>query len=249
MKLRKSLPVEFQRRLLVVSTKAYRRYLLHSLSKIHADLFGVVEEWVAPGMTVWDVGANCGMFTFPAAIKAGAGGRVFSFEPDLSCATLMKESQQWRRADEGMVVLCPWAISDKNGTTSFSISSYRTAANSLAGFGRFSSGGRLVTVPTFTLDCMLEILPPPDLVKVDVEGAEHLVLRGADGVFGKCRPVLVIEVSSGAVGEEIENFLRNHSYVWRGAVASIGKDFINRGMPSSDIVAVPSESPVAGRKV
>jgi FkbM family methyltransferase len=189
------------------------------------------------------------MFTFPAAIKAGAEGRVFSFEPDLSCVMLMKESQRWRHSAESVVVLCPWAISDQNGTTSFSISSYRTAANSLAGFGRFSAGGSLVTVPTFTLDRMLEILPSPDLVKIDVEGAEHLVLRGSHSVFEKSRPVLVIEVSGGAVGEEIENFLRKHFYVWRAAVASIGRDFVSCGLPSSDIVAVPSESPLLGHKV
>jgi FkbM family methyltransferase len=241
MKLKKRLPDSFGSRTVCVSTSAYRRYWYKSLSALHDDLLSVVDRWVTPGMTVWDVGANCGLFTFPAAIRSGPSGQVFAFEPDLNCVKLIEESLSFRLRQESRVVLCPWAVADRSGIVSFELSAYRSAANSLVGYGRFAKGGRRVDVPAFSLDSLLGPLPSPDLVKVDVEGAEHLVLRGATSLFRDVRPTLVIEISGGEVGEETEDFLRSHAYAWRPACAAGGASFLEKGFPASEIVAIPKE--------
>ncbi len=51
-------------------------------------------------------------------------------------------------------------------------------------------------VPTLTLDSLLHSFSPPQLIKIDVEGAEELVLQGATKVLTVCRPSVYLEVGS-----------------------------------------------------
>ena len=239
--LSKKLPPKYHNRRVLVSTKAYRRYYLHSLTSIHADLFQSVEEWIRPGDTVWDVGANCGIFTYAAAVLAGEKGRVIAIEADVQCASLIDRSRKYRLAGEAPVVLCPFAVSESSGTVQFQLSAYRTAANSLSGFGRFESGGIQLEVPVFSLDSLREGLPAPTVIKIDVEGAEHLVLRGCIETLRQCRPVLVCECTGGETGVAIVNLLREVGYAWRSMTANDTTPFTQDQITSSDIVALPKE--------
>lgn len=239
--LSKKLPQRFNNRRVLVSTKAYRRYYTNSLTAIHADLFQSVEDWIRPGDTVWDVGANCGIFTYAAAVLAGAKGRVIAIEADVQCASLIDRSRQYRLEEEAPVVLCPFAVSENSGTVQFQLSAYRTAANSLSGFGRFDAGGRQLEVPVFSLDDLRGGLPDPTVIKIDVEGAEHLVLRGCMETLRQCRPVLVCECTGGDTGIAIENMLREAGYAWRSMTAGESTPFTQDRVDCSDIVALPTE--------
>jgi FkbM family methyltransferase len=239
--LTKTLPSSFHNRRVLVSTKAYRRYYLHSLSSIHADLFKSVEDWIRPGDTVWDVGANCGIFTYAAAVLAGAKGRVIAIEADVQCASLIDRSRNYRLADEAPVVLCPFAVSQTNGIVQFQLSAYRSAANSLSGFGRFEAGGSVLEVPVFSLDNLRDGLPDPTVIKIDVEGAEALVLRGCRETLLQARPVLICECTGGETGTAIEQLLREAGYAWRSMTANDATPFTQDGIDCSDIVALPTE--------
>jgi FkbM family methyltransferase len=239
--LSKKLPPKFNNRRVLVSTQAYRRYYMYSLKSIHADLFQSVEDCVRPGDTVWDVGANCGIFTYAAAVLAGAKGRVIAIEADVQCASLIDRSRKYRLPEEAPVVLCPFAVSERSGIVQFQLSAYRSAANSLSGFGRFDTDGIQLEVPVFSLDNLRPGLPDPTVIKIDVEGAEHLVLRGCIETLRQCRPVLVCECTGGETGVAIENLLREAGYAWRSMTADETTPFTQDRIDCSDIVALPTE--------
>src|SRR4051812_44993411 len=55
-------------------------------------LLDSAREWIRPGDSVWDIGANIGLFTFAAAGLAGGHGRVLAVEPDTWCVDLLRRS-------------------------------------------------------------------------------------------------------------------------------------------------------------
>jgi hypothetical protein len=67
--------------------------------------------------------------------------------------------------------------------------------------GYWNRGGKVIQVNCRTLDSIVEDLKiEPDFVKIDVEGCEHLVLRGASQVLSKFRPRIVLEANPGDSG-------------------------------------------------
>ena len=200
----------------MISTRSYRRYWLKSLEEIHADLFAAVARWVPQDAVVWDIGANLGVFAFAAALRIGRGGHVYAFEADLEMAALMALSLAARTPEEADVCICPLAIGAKNGEACFSVSGYRTAASALDGFGRFEANkdDRKRTVPMQTVDSLATWLRPPTLLKIDVEGAENLVLEGAEKTVRDHRPLLLLEASGAETGSRTVEILKGWDYVW-----------------------------------
>jgi FkbM family methyltransferase len=235
MNIRKQLP-HFSKRPLLVSTHAYRRYWTRSLGYIHSDMSVAIDLYVKPGAIVWDIGANMGVFAFLSALRAGSTGRVYAFEAYVECATLITRSKKWRQPDEAEVVICPFALSEETGTLAFQVSSYRSAASAIQGFGRFGFGGTVREVPTLTVDDLAERFVPPTIIKIDVEGAENLVLRGARDTLQRHRPVLLLETSGGQVGKETEEFLRSMGYKWKPWLAE--GPFLQGNLPAGDTVAM-----------
>jgi hypothetical protein len=91
------------------------------------------------------------------------------------------------------------AIADRNGPLSFSIASRGRATSHLSEVdGSTQSGGtrRTLTVEATTLDRLLAGRRPPRMVKIDVEGAELLCLRGAAELLRGAKPVLLCEVDA-----------------------------------------------------
>jgi len=150
-------------------------------------LIDVARKLVKPGMTVWDVGANVGLFSFAAAHLSRT--QVLAIEPDPFLAHLIT-----RTANPYVSVLAA-AVSDKIGIAHLHIAK-RGRASNFVGNGRGEAGGERCTqsVPTVTLDSLLQDFPAPDLVKIDIEGMEHVALRGAMALL-KRRPVLFAEVA------------------------------------------------------
>jgi FkbM family methyltransferase len=219
----KRMPPEFYRRKIFVSTKSHRRYWTKSLATIHPDIFSAVNQWVKKGAVVWDIGANLGVFTFSAAIRAGVGGRVYAFEPELESASLMAHSLSQAIPSEAEVCIYSFAVGDQDGETRFIVSGYRSAASALEGFGRFgqSKSDRTRLVPMRTLDSLAKSLRPPDVIKIDVEGAENLVLEGAEKVIRSYQPTLIVEANGGEQGIKMEGILRSWNYKWESKHGNI----------------------------
>ena len=137
-----------------------------------------------PGSVVFDVGAHAGFVTLCAAQIVDGGGRVVAFEP------LPANLENLRRHVElnGLknVDVLPFALATGSGTARFD------AGNDLS-TGHLAENGT-VEVETASLDGLLASgdVPPPDVVKIDVEGAEADVLAGAAELLGGRQPALIL---------------------------------------------------------
>ena len=195
--LKRSLPVEFGRRRIFVSPEGGGlRYWKYNMNSIDPILLNLVRGFVKPGDTVWDVGGNLGFFTFTSAVQS-KGGKVVTFEPDISLAYLLRKTAD-ANPDLNVSIL-PLAVSDQDGTAQFNIAERARSTNFLAeASGSTQTGGirRTITVPTVRLDTVLAWFPAPDLLKIDVEGAEHLVLRGMLHLLATIRPIVMCEVDA-----------------------------------------------------
>lgn len=169
-------------------------------------------ETIRQGSVVWDVGANMGLFALAAAGLSGPAGRVYAFEPDAGMLRLLRRSAQLN-PQAAPVEAIPCAVSDAIALARFNIAENNSAANFIEGFGSNLTGGvrETQTVLTVPLDWVAERIPLPDVLKIDVEGAELCVFRGAAQMLKARRPVVIFE-SQGANWEEIARRLWDLGY-------------------------------------
>jgi len=161
-------------------------------------------ELAAPGGVVWDVGANVGSYTLLAAALVGPEGRVAAFEPLPANVRYLREHV--RLNDLANVDVLELAAFDRSGPVRFHADVDRL-------LGRVHEEGEAV-VEAVTLDDALarRLAPPPDLIKVDVEGGEAAVLRGAEGVLAEHRPVLIVSTHGPGVRREVVDSMEALGY-------------------------------------
>jgi len=177
------------------------RSFLHHLSTgryqpMMTDLF---KSHLKPGMIVVDGGAHIGFYTLLAARLVGPHGRVFSFEPDnfnFRCLLLNISRNKLRN-----VVAIQKAIADKTGDANFYEWS-STISSSLANRKDLRGADvRRVEVPSTTLDAEIGNIPV-DVIKLNIEGAEAMALRGMSRMLQSDRPVAMFaEVNPPALRE------------------------------------------------
>ncbi len=150
-------------------------------------LTAVFERYCRPGMTVVDVGANLGYYTLLAAALVGPSGKVVALEPNSENCRLLLSSL--RLHDTGNVQLVPVAADAATGWAYYS-----THVGSNGGLiddqDLLAHPG--VVVPTFRLDDI--VTGPIGLLKMDVEGAEGRVVKGAARIIERDRPVVTTEL-------------------------------------------------------
>jgi len=153
-----------------------------------------LREFVPAGSTVVDVGANVGFFTMKFALWVGEQGRVIAVEPDrenfeVLAAKVKKAGLQDR------VRLHQAAAAAETG-------SVRLRRNELhPGDHRISFHPEGIPVPAVTVDDLVAAAAPRSvsLVKIDVQGAEMLVLKGAKRMLDQLHPALFVEVDDRAL--------------------------------------------------
>lgn len=211
---RRRLPSEFSSRCLYVSPDSALSYLIPKWDSGALQLMSVAKRFIVPGSNVWDIGANVGVFAIAAAHRAGGCAEVVAVEPDPFLASLLQRSAlHGDNQDLQISVLC-LAVSNETGLARFLIAARGRSSNSLEqAEQRTQAGGiRFVQhVPTTTLDALLAHFRCPAFIKIDVEGAEAIVLEGADRVLSECRPTLYVEVGP-TWRERVAEILTQHRY-------------------------------------
>jgi FkbM family methyltransferase len=154
------------------------------------------ERIASRGVNVVDIGANIGYYTILASRLAGPDKRVFSFEPQANVVSKLRRNIEANALSN--VDVFPFALSDRSGSSTFNVPSGGAEAyGSMHANGRFKVA-KTVDVETHRLDDVLERLGNPKigLVKIDAEGAELLILRGATKLLSSPdKPDLILEAN------------------------------------------------------
>jgi len=171
-----------------------------------ADNLAAFAATIRPGDSVYDVGANVGIYSLVASLKAGSAGAVYAFEPLARNLHYLRRHLILNRLQNCRIMEV--AVSDAEGIQRFSAASWGHA------MARFCEDGEL-EIPTVTLDgCIYgaKEMRPPNVIKIDVEGAELLVLRGASRALTEYHPCLFIEDHGGQQHLECRDFLAAMGY-------------------------------------
>ncbi len=197
-----------------VSARTDVRLLYWDLTPAAGDLFAIARRCINPGDIVWDIGANLGLFSFAAASKAGPTGSVLAIEPDPRHADLILKSRRRLSSQHASLDVICAAVSKAQGIAELEISARGHARNHLTEVAGNEAGQAVETksVITITLDWLLEHRPAPKMVKIDVEGAECLVLAGAHRLLSEVRPTIYIEVSDDHIAE-VTSILKSYHYL------------------------------------
>jgi FkbM family methyltransferase len=161
-------------------------------------------EQVGEGMTVFDVGSHVGFFTLAAAKRVGPEGHVFSFEPTPCTGDILTAHVRFNRWSDRVTVV-KQVVSDVEGTITFyTRDDHPTMAASLTRFNveeaiklESPQGARVqqLDVPSVTVDSFCRTInAKPDVMKLDVEGAEFKVLLGARNLLREGGVTILCEV-------------------------------------------------------
>jgi len=194
---------------LLVSPDAQLKYLKFGAGAFDHDLIEIAENYLEPGSNIWDVGANVGVFTFAASSMAHEG-TVVSIEADIWLANILRKTTKFSEYSNNNICVLPVAVSNENSISSFLVAARGRAGNALEEVGGRSQMGGIREkqyVPTLTMDTILNTFPAPDFVKIDVEGAELLVVQGAIRLINEIRPKFYIEVGHDVSSKILEIFL------------------------------------------
>lgn len=189
------------------------------------DLQTTLKSIIKPGDVVYDVGAEVGYFTVLSAVLAQPG-RVYAFEPNPSNLVVLTQNALLNQ--DLQIIVVPKAVGDREQQVEFLTYAHRPDISNASLLGRLaqmetnSAHGHSITVPMIDLDtfsrshhCI------PNVVKIDVEGAEALVLGGMNTLLLQFRPRLIIEVHNAEAEKGVQAYLVESGYTTQ----AIGRTF------------------------
>lgn len=187
----------------------YDRFLYDTISR-HRNMAGV---------RVWDIGAHIG---YHSLSLANQGAQVVAFEPGSANVSRLRLHLEHNNELARRIRVVAAAMADRDGEMAFIVSSDLTGRSSGSHLAeatpplnpaRYSRFERTV-VRSITIDTLVEKQgePPPEIIKIDVEGAEHLVLQGGRKTLARYKPLLLVEVHHICVMFSVSRFLVELGY-------------------------------------
>ncbi|HEY2407147.1 MAG TPA: FkbM family methyltransferase [Polyangiaceae bacterium] len=206
------------------------------LGTLEPELQEAFSLFTHPGMTVYDIGANVGFFSILAARLVGHSGKILAFDP-LPTNTQMVEYNAKLNGFE-QVEVHRAALGNEDGEAAFVISSDPNWGK-LKGIGVPASVSGEERVVIHRIDSLVAGgLPAPELIKIDVEGAEVAVLEGGSSTLRTARPILFIDLHG--TNQGISRILRESGYDAR--IIGQGSRRIEDGNWDVQVVAIPEEA-------
>ncbi len=150
---------------------------------------------IARQMTIYDIGANCGQMALFFSRQVGPGGRVFSFEPVPSNAATLRQNLSMNECDNVEVIEAAVAADAQTRTFCFD-TAHHTMGTLQGAMVKLDQWDTTFDVQCITLDSMIESgkAPPPQVMKIDVEGAGLDVIQGALTLIQTHRPGIYFEL-------------------------------------------------------
>ncbi|MFO7645985.1 MAG: FkbM family methyltransferase [Desulfosarcina sp.] len=199
-------------------------------------------EWirkVGTGSVFYDIGANIGLFSILAAERVGQSGKVFAFEPHAANFSRLLDNIAVNELQH-IITPCSFALHQANGYFNFIYDSRDVGtSNSQLSFHRKedkvsnNQTGNFELKYAVSIDNLIfsESFPPPDYIKIDVDGNELPILRGMSNLLkSKKRPKSIQVEICNDDNPQILSFMENHNYLVANAHYSIfGMEAIAQG--------------------
>lgn len=179
---------------------------------------------VTPGMHVVDLGANRGQMTLLFARLVGPTGRITSVEPAPAEFRRLEENVALNRLST--VRLHRVAVSDRAGELAFAARADRPTQGKLVDVETTyeSEGAEVIRVPARPLDELIARDERVDVIKIDIEGAGAVALKGAARILDEHRPVIYIELHGPDEQAGVRDALLSRGYVARRPDGSLVTD-------------------------
>ena len=156
-------------------------------------------ELIDEGFVIYDVGAHAGFHSIFCGLLVGSSGHVIAFEPNPDNRLSIERQKAVNQSLPLTIV--PFALSDQCMTVQMDTSPGSSQ-------GRLTESGN-ITVEARTLDFLVGrgLIPPPQLIKIDVEGHEKQVLLGAMDTLQKYRPIVLCDYNDDTTLDLVKELL------------------------------------------
>jgi FkbM family methyltransferase len=220
------------------------RWLLYYEADYEPATFSFLRQCCGEGHTALDVGAHIGLFSVVIARLVGPNGRVYAFEPTLRTRNVLTRMVGLNGCRDRVEVR-PEAVSLETGTASFFDTGEAFAnANSLIETHRH---GHSHVVDTVSIDDFAFTMGRRvNCIKIDVEGAEFLVLRGAGRVLEAHRPFVSLALHPEALRRggtclaDVWDLLAAHGMTLTYRGAAVGRDWFCQQNDLFDVQCSPT---------
>jgi len=203
-------------------------WLRDPLAHEHFPL-SALQQLIKPGDTVYDIGANIGLYT-RLLVQRFAAGQVIAFEPMTENYRMLQENIRLG-CIESRVITLPYALADFSGKSLLQVDDVMSASAVLDAvtMGKASEGRRHLNLSPQVEEVSVQSIDnliqtdlrnhEPDVLKIDVEGAEVLVLQGARNFLQTAQPRLLIELHGATYARQILSLLFELGYTVAGKVS------------------------------
>lgn len=164
-----------------------------------------------PGQIFYDIGANAGFFTLLGARLVGPVGKCIAFDPEPSNYQSIVELIALNDLKQCQVVR--EAVSEREGKEKFRLGWPGDSTGHLGGAGK---GELEVEVKVTTLDEAVKRFGVPSVIKMDIEGAEVMALKGAQKLLSKGRSRWLIELHGKQCAEQVKAIMTEAKYCFYG---------------------------------
>jgi FkbM family methyltransferase len=204
------------------------RFEMHyATGKYELPVQQALSAHVHPGAVVYDVGAHIGIVSMFCSQLVGPTGHIFAFEADPENAKHIETHLRRNRLSTISVVPCAVWSSERQ------LRFARASAQSSRNQGRVRAESTdldddTIVVEATTLDNFMQTHLSPTLIKIDVEGGEAEVLRGAEKIFSRSTPVVLCEVHDKQAENDVRRWLadRRYSLQWLESSGAFPRHFL-----------------------
>ncbi len=156
----------------------------------------ILEDFLKPGMTIYDIGANIGYYVLMETAAIKRNGKIIAIEPSPQNVELLKRNLELNAVSSDLVTVINAGISDKTGIASFHLA-HQSNLHTFHPKGSAAAhlSGTVIDVETYSIPDLVQKYGPPDLIRMDVEGHELEIIIGMleDIEAGAYKPAICFE--------------------------------------------------------
>lgn len=227
---------------MIIRLRQNRMYWLRRPLTHEGFMLGSLKRLIRKGDVVYDIGANIGLYS-RFIVQQFRASHVYAFEPMANNCSLLADNLRIGGCTTKVTVLS-CALGDQDGTARFQIDdiTYNTGTLDAVTHGNASASRRQYGLPPTTvevavsrLDTLLDTqnILKPNVIKLDVEGAEAMVVMGARNSLLQHRPRLAIELHNAEAAKSTLKALWDIDYYCFGYLRVNGVSKYTRLTPSS----------------